>query len=278
MIRIDNEKCNACGLCIKICHEYCLQLENDVLKVDYSFCSTCTQCIAICPTLAITWDDIKPERFDKALYPSHLQMAEFFMERRTIRDYSSRKIDRSILEEITSFAIYAPTHNFNLRAIVIDDTRIIEQIDVMIHRFSANIYKWIYKPEIIHFLIRRFAPNREFEYLKAKPKLEAAKQRGSAFRSKPPVIIMIIGDKRVPLTLESAQYALYNIDLYAQTKGLACRNLVGNQMVLNKNTKFRKELGLAREERIFGTMTVGYPAVHFRNKVFGKRINIQWNY
>ena len=277
MIQIDSDNCNACGLCIKICHESCLRLDADVLKVDYKFCSTCTQCIAVCPQQAITWDHVKPEIFDKSLYPYPRQLRELFMQRRTIRDYSSQKIAKSVLEEIANMAIYAPTHNFYLRTIIIDDENIISQIDALIYRFSINIYKWLYKPRIIHLLIKIIMPKREFEYLKAKPKLENVQKRNSGFKTKPAAIILIIGDKKVPFTLESAQYALYNIDLYAQTKGVACRNLVGNQMILNGNKQFKKSIGLTRDEKIFGTIALGFPAVRFGNKVNGKQIRIQWN-
>jgi NAD-dependent dihydropyrimidine dehydrogenase PreA subunit/nitroreductase len=277
MIEIDLNRCNSCGLCIKICHESCVHLNDDVLTIDHQFCSTCTQCIAICPEQALSWDHIQPDSFDKSLYPRPEQMKELFMERRTIRDYSSQKINRSILEEIAGMAIYAPTHNFNLRVIIIDDEEIIKKIDSLIYRFSVNIYKWIYKPGIFLWFIKQFAPNQEFEYLKAKPKLVNVQKRNRGFKTKPAAIMMIAGDKRVPLTLESAQYALYNIDLYAQTKAIACRNLVGNQMILNGNKKFRKLIGLSNSERIFGTLTMGFPAVKFRNKVNGKNISIMWN-
>ncbi len=277
MIQIDSNQCNACGLCIRICHESCLRLDDDILKVDYKFCSTCTQCIAICPKQAITWDQVKPELFDESFYPDSRQFRELLMQRRTIRDYSPQKIDKSVLEEIASMAIYAPTHNFNLRTIIIDDEIIISHIDTLIYTFSINIYRWLYKPGIIHLLIKFFAPDREFEYLKAKPKLENVQMRNSGFKTKPAAIILIIGDKKIPLTLESAQYALYNIDLYAQTKGIACRNLVGNQMVLNSNKKFKRLIGLDKNEKIFGAITMGHPAIKFRNKVLGKKIKIQWN-
>lgn len=277
MIEIDSNKCNICGLCVKICHESCLRVDNGFLKIDYKFCSTCTQCIAICPQQAITWDNFKPESFDKSLYPDSMHLRELLMQRRTIRDYTSKKIDKPILEEIASIAIYAPTHNFNLRTIIIDDGQLIDQIDTLIYKFSVNIYKRLYKPKIIQLIIKIISPGREFEYLKAKPKLENVKNRNHGFKTKPAAIIMIIGDKKVPLTLESAQYALYNIDLYAQSKGIACRNLVGNQMILNGNKKFKKLIGLDRNERIFGTITMGYPAIKFKNKVLGKLIKIQWN-
>lgn len=54
------------------------------------------------------------------------------MERRTIRDYTDKKIYKSILKEITEYAIYAPTHNFDLRAIIVDDDEIISLIDIFV--------------------------------------------------------------------------------------------------------------------------------------------------
>jgi NAD-dependent dihydropyrimidine dehydrogenase PreA subunit/nitroreductase len=277
MIIIDNKKCNACGLCARICHESCMQIDNDTLKIDYKYCSTCTQCIAICPQKALAWDQYQPELFDRSLYPDSMQIGEFFKERRTIRDYTGQKIDKSVLEEITGYAVYAPTHNFNLRAIIIDDEQLISRIDSLIFTFSVNIYKWLYKPRVMRLLVKLFSPDREFEYLKVKPKLEKIQRRNSGFKTKPAAIILIVADKRVPLSLESAQYALYNIDLFAQSKNIACRNLVGNQMILNGNKKFRNLIGLEKNEKIYGTITMGYPAIKFRNKVVGKHIKIQWN-
>lgn len=277
MIKVDQEKCNACGICVRICHEYCLHLENDILIIDYKYCSTCTQCIAVCPKQALTWDDVKPEVFNRSLYPDPVQFAELLMERRTVRDFKDKKIERALLEEIAGYAVYAPTHNFNLRVIIIDNENIISLADSIVLRSSNSIYKWFYKPGIINILVRLFTPGLESEFLQAKPKLESARKRDKAFRTDPAAIILIIGNKRIPLSLESAQYALYNIDLYAQTKGLACRNLVGNQAMLNRNRYFRRLTGLKRNEKILGTILLGYPAVKFRNKVLGKKIGIQWN-
>ena len=149
-------------------------------------------------------------------------------------------------------------------------------MDKRIFRVSSHIYKWLYKPRIIQRIIKFLAPGSEHEYLKAKPKLEASLARGRNFRTRVPAIVFIVAEKGLPLTLESAQYALYNIDLYARTRGLGCRNLVGNQMFLNTK-KFRKSIGLKKRERIYGTMALGYPAIKFRNKVNGKKISIQWN-
>ena len=277
MIKIDSNKCDSCGLCIRICHESCLEFINGFLTIDYKYCSTCTQCIAVCPQKALSWDDIKPKEFDRSLYPDSMQLAELLRERRTIRDFTKQPIDKSLLEEIAGYAIYAPTHDFNLRILIVDDETIINRIDDLILKFSTNLYNRVYKPTFIYFLLKLFAPAYEFEFLRAKPKLENAIKRNRGLKTKPAAVIMIIGNKKTPLSLESAQYALYNIDLYAQTKGIGCRNLVGNQLILNGNKQFKKSLGLKRDEKIYGTIALGYPAIRFRNNVTGKKIKIQWN-
>ena len=197
-------------------------------------------------------------------------------ERRTIRDFKSEKISKDLLKEIVNYAIYSPTHSFNFRALIIDNEEVIHQIDTIIFKFSSRIHQFLYQPKFFHTIVRLLTPDREHEYLKAKPKLEAALKRGRNFKTIPPAIIMIIADKRVPLCVESAQYALYSINLYAHTKGLGCRNLVGNQMFLNRYNSIRKILGLRKYEKIVGTMALGYPAFKYRNKVNGKKINIHW--
>ncbi len=276
MITIDQIKCNRCGLCTQICHEYCISIDDNTIKIDYDFCSTCGQCIAICPKEALSWNTIKPVKYNKELLPDSSQIDELLKERRTIRDFKSEKISKDLLEEIVNYAIYSPTHSFDLRAIIIDNENVINQIDKIIFKFSSRIHQFLYKPKFFHAIVKLLTPDREREYLKAKPKLEAVLNRGRNFKTIPPAIVMIIADKRVPLSVESAQYALYSINLYAHTKGLGCRNLVGNQMFLNRVKSIRHILGLEKYEKIVGTMAIGYPSLKYRNKVEGKKIDIDW--
>jgi ferredoxin len=276
MIKIDSDKCNACGLCTKICHESCLRLDDNILKVDYKFCSTCTQCIAICPQQALTWDNVQPTAFNKEVLPTDKQVDELLKERRTIRDFSDRKIDKILLEEIINYGVYAPAHSFDFRAIIVDDDKIKDLIDKILMQVTFRIYNLI-RSVILQKIAKLISPVLEAEYLKAKSKLSVVVERNTVFPTFPSAFILIIADKRVPFSLESAQYALYNMNLYSQTKGLGCRNLVGNQRILNKNKSFRKRLGLKKNERICGMIGIGYTKFKFKNKVQGKKMNIQWN-
>ena len=67
------------------------------------------------------------------------------------------------------------------------------------------------------------------------------------------------------------------MNLVAQAMGLGCRNLVGNQSILNRSHALREELRLKKSERIFGLLGIGHPDVKFVNKVEGRSLSLQWN-
>jgi nitroreductase len=90
-------------------------------------------------------------------------------------------------------------------------------------------------------------------------------------------IVCIVGDKRVPLSEVSAQYALYNMILYAQAKGIGSRLKGIGQIIFDRNKSAKECLGLQKHEHILGMLELGYPAVKFRNKVKGKTLPIRWN-
>ena len=277
MVIIDKEKCGGCGTCVDICHESCMYLVEGKVQINYDFCSTCTQCVAVCPSLALSWKGNEAEKFNKDIFPSSEQMDEFLKQRRTNRYFKDEKPARELIEEVINYGAYAPTHSHDFRVVVLDNTEILNEVDKVIFSYNKKIYKYLYKPKIILRLLKLFTPSSEAEYLRAKPKLERSMKSGKGYYCMPPVIIFIICLKRTPLALESAQYILYNMDLFARTKGLGCRNLVGNQMFFNRSNKMRKLLNMKKEEKIFAVLGIGYPSKKYRNKVSGKTLDIIWS-
>jgi nitroreductase/NAD-dependent dihydropyrimidine dehydrogenase PreA subunit len=274
MIVVDREKCEGCGQCVRICHEDCMVLGEDGVSIETDLCSTCTQCIAICPQQALSWDNVAPVAYDRTRMPTAEQLDELFKERRTIRIFKRDKVDRALLEEIVHYGIYAPTNNYALRAIVVDDPDVMVGLDRILLQFVARIYNLFFRSRIVFSLIRMITPAID---AKDKVKMEGNLAQGGTFKDPPAALVFIVGDRRIALSEASAQYALYNMILYAQVKGIGSRLKGTGQIVLDRSKGARQRLGLQKHEHILGTLELGYPAVRFRNKVRGKTLSIQWN-
>lgn len=66
IIKIDEEKCNGCGLCVTACHEGALQLiDGKARLMSESYCDGLGDCLPECPTKAIVLEERETVEYDE---------------------------------------------------------------------------------------------------------------------------------------------------------------------------------------------------------------------
>lgn len=74
IIKIDEEKCDGCGLCIPSCPEGALQIVNGKAKlVKENFCDGLGACVGECPQGALTIEEIDAEDYDEEGVIAHIK-------------------------------------------------------------------------------------------------------------------------------------------------------------------------------------------------------------
>jgi len=74
IIKIDENKCNGCGLCVSACHEGAIGLVDGkakLLRDDY--CDGLGNCLPVCPTEAISFEEREAAEFDEAAVKENME-------------------------------------------------------------------------------------------------------------------------------------------------------------------------------------------------------------
>jgi NAD-dependent dihydropyrimidine dehydrogenase PreA subunit len=77
IVKIDEEKCNGCGVCVSTCHEGALQLVDGKARlVSESYCDGLGDCLPECPTRAITIEERESSDYDEEAVKVHMNKNE----------------------------------------------------------------------------------------------------------------------------------------------------------------------------------------------------------
>ena len=111
IIKIDEDKCNGCGLCVEGCHEDALQLiDGKARMISDLFCDGLGACIGECPLGAIELEEREAEPYDENAVMDRISPKG----EKTIRAHLLHLKDHNVMEYVKQGLNYLKEHNIKI--------------------------------------------------------------------------------------------------------------------------------------------------------------------
>ena len=131
MLKIDKEKCNACGLCQQSCPFGAIAIVGDCAQADEK-CTLCGACVNVCPQSALAIERKQPSPDDLAAYKGVFVWAE-------CESFSGRLTPKKVVYELLTQARHlADTLGQELTAVVLGYERL-DGLDRLCHQGADRV-------------------------------------------------------------------------------------------------------------------------------------------
>ena len=260
-LMIDTKECIGCGQCKSVCIRDNIEID-DVAYETGSNCFECDHCMAICPTKAVTLkifkgrEDKIVDYNPKDLPVSYSDMLQFLKQRRSIRWFKNKKIDKDTFNKLLQGAYYSPSaqNEQDVEFVVLDNR---------LNDFMKHVYNIIKVEEEEFFRIKQFG-----EYIRD----NSIKEYHPLLWSGHQLILTFSTDKT------SAVIANTRLELLAYSLGLggfySLFILKADEIDHDKLMEFFP--GIDKNKHMYSAFIIGYPKKHFKRTIPHKDINVQY--
>ncbi len=261
---IDQNKCDACGLCVADCPRRIIKLERATNKVPFipadkeELCFDCQHCMAICPHGALS---IGGRTVEECLpisghLPTPLAMETLIKGRRSVRQFAQGDLAQSTIEKLLEVASHAPT-GVNVQQVHFHVIKERKCMDIFRHQCMDAISKVIQRGEL--------PENRS--YFADFVRLWEGKGIDSLFRGAPHVVVTSVPAK-LPTPGTDGIIALAAFEMYAAALGVGTLwDGLAVWAIRDIAPTLRKNLGIPDDHVIGYAMAFGKPAVKYHRTV-----------
>lgn len=258
---VDVEECIGCGQCKSVCIRDNIEIDEVAYETG-SNCFECGHCMAICPTKAVTLKIFKGRENRIVEYnPNEIpvdygDLLTFLKQRRSMRWFKKKKIDKDTFNKIFEGAYYSPSaqNEQDVEFVVLDKR---------LNDFMKHVYDIIKVEEGEFFRIKEFG-----DYLKD----NSTKQYHPLLWSGHQLILTFSSDKT------SAVIANTRMELLAYSLGLggfySLFILKADEIDHEKLMEFFP--GIDKDKHMYSAFIIGYPKKRFRRTVPHREIKVKY--
>ena len=281
MIRINNDICNACGICGDVCPRHIPEtIVQDDQKITIisqerlNLCMKCGHCTAVCPNQAIQVECLNEEEFNplKKLDIDDNQLLTLMKQRRSVRRYKDKPVPRKMINRVIDAVHSAPTGTgrSTTGVIVIDNPKTLAAFSKLVYELYEGLEKNLKNP-IARFFIRRQVGAKKVKMLQdfVMPGMHCyirwyREGKSNEVLRDCPALMLFHSPVYEPVGAENCLIATFHAIMMAQVIGIGtCFNdLI--PPACNRVPEIRKLLGLPDDREVYAGITMGYSKYQFK--------------
>ena len=254
ILTVDQSKCVRCGICAEICPSCIITMGDNGPELVYDGgCMACGHCVAICPTGAMNNNQCQIEEqlpITSKVLDKDTAM-DFLRTRRSIRNFTDKKIDEETFKELLNAGRYAPTaaNTQGLYYIVISDKELIKKI-------ADTTADWMEKEIEIGSPRKRYFTN----------VLRTYRDRNiDIIARNAPYLIIALARRLNETAISNCDQAWAYINLFAPTIGIGT-TVAGFIQTCGQDgyEPLRELLEVPKKQIIVGALMAGYPKYKYK--------------
>ncbi len=273
---MDSKRCSGCGLCIPVCPERRFVQTEKVVTLTGNRCMLCGHCQAACPSAAIKVDDLvielglhhikeKKDSVDPGDFDCPA-LVQLMRSRRSCRNFLSRSVDVSLLEDLVRIGTTAPsgTNSQAWRFVILPTRNDVANFGDGVASFFYTLNRRARNP-LLRFLTRVFHGDSLGRYYQRYWTMvdEALREwrecRVDRLFHGATAVIVVGGESSASCPAEDALLATQNILLAAHALGLGTCLIGFAVEAIRRDKNLKGQLQLGYTEEVYSVIALGYP-------------------